>query len=118
MNFIEKIKDYIVNENLLNPYQQTSDVMKTDLDKFLQSNKGMHDEYSIEVFQEALKQHKDIVSAGEVIESMKRKNNDLKKDILKDLELLQGRKLKLAIDNTSYLISKEGEEINLGRAFE
>ncbi len=118
MNFIEKIKDYIVNENELKPFQQTSEAMKSTLEKFLQKNKGLHDEYSIDAFQEILRQHKEIISVEEVIESMKKKNLGLKKDVLQDLDLLQGRKLKIAIDNTSYLISKEGEEIHVGQAFE
>lgn len=118
MDFTAKIKDYISNENEVSPFREKLDALQLDMDNYLERNKGYFEEYSLEAFEEVLKRRKAMISLQEIVESMERRSRDLKIEIIQDLSLLKGGKLKLAIDDSSYLISSDGDQIYLGRAFE
>lgn len=118
MDFTAKIKDYISNENEISPFRENLDALQHDMNTYLERNKGSFGEYSLEAFEELLKRRKAVISLQEIVASMERRSRELKMEIIRDLSLLKGGKLKLAIDDSSYLISSEGDQIFLGRAFE
>lgn len=118
MNFTAKIKDYIAEESRVKPFQEKLDVWQSNLDDFLVSHKGLHGEYSIEVFEEIINQQKAVVELKEQVASRKEKYRNLQEEILTQLDWLKGGLLKITIDNTAYLISKAGGQIRVSRAFD
>src|SRR5687767_9488666 len=118
MNFIIRFKDYLSELQELEPYQNSADSYQRILDNYLDTQKGSFGEYSLDVFEEALKKQADVTEAKAKLDAKKEIIHTIEAALIPDLMVLKDGKLKVTMENTAYLLSLDNNTITLMKAFE
>jgi hypothetical protein len=118
MKFIIRFKDYLSELQKLEPYQASADNCQLLLDNYLDTQKGSFGEYSLDVFEEALRKKADVTEARAKLNARKEIIQTIEAALIPDLMVLKDGKLKITMENTAYLLSLENNTINLMKAFE